>query len=155
MKRALLTIAILSLFFIYAYAESKEKSEELNWLTNLEEAQQIAKEKGLPILIDFTGSDWCGWCIKLVDEIVSQQKFIEYAAGNLILVKLDFPKDIHQTEETKTYNRQLAEKYNIRGFPTIILIDAQGNEIARTGYQYGGAGNYIEHLKSLIDNKEK
>jgi len=92
MKRSLLAIAILSLFFIYAWAESKEKSEELNWLTNLEEAQQIAKEKELPILIDFTGSDWCGWCIKLVDEIFSQQKFIEYAAENIVMVKLRFPK---------------------------------------------------------------
>ncbi len=153
MKRSLLYIAILSLFFIYAWAESNEKSEELNWLTNLEEAQQIAKEEELPILIDVTGSDWCGWCIKLVDEIFSQQKFIEYATENLILVKLDFPKDIHQTEETKTYNRQLAEKYNIRGFPTIILIDAQGHEIARTGYQSGGAENYVNHIKELLSNK--
>ena len=152
MRRTLLTIAILSLFFIYSWAESKEKTEELSWLTNLEEAQQIAKEEELQILIDFTGSDWCGWCIKLDDEIFSQKEFIEYAKESLVLVKLDFPKDIHQTEETKTYNRQLAEKYNIRGFPTIILIDTQGNEIARTGYQYGGAEDYIEHLKSLIDN---
>jgi protein disulfide-isomerase len=149
MKRLLLTFAILSLFFFYAWAESKE-TEESNWLTNLEEAQQIAKEEELPILIDFTGSDWCGWCFKLVDEIFSQKEFIEYAKENLVLVKLDFPKDIHQTEETKAHNRQIAEKYYIRGFPTIILIDAQGNEIARTGYQYGGAENYIEHLQELL-----
>ena len=154
MKKSLLTITILSLLFIYAYAESKE-TEELNWLINLEEAQQIAKEKGLPILIDFTGSDWCGWCNKLVEEIFSQKKFIEYATENLVMVKLNYPRNIYQTEETKKYNRHIAEKYYIRGFPTIILIDAQGHEIARTGYQYGGPENYIEHLESLIIKREK
>ncbi len=119
-------------------------------MTNLEEAQQIAKEDGLPILIDFTGSDWCGWCIKLVDEIFSQKEFIEYATENLVMVKLDFPKDIHQTEDTKRYNRQLAEKYNIRGFPTILLLNSKGEVIAQTGYQYGGAAKYVEHLQELL-----
>ena len=151
MKRSLLTIAILSLFFIYACAESKEKTEELNWLTNLEEAQQIAKEEGFSILINFTGSDWCTWCIKLVDEIFSQKEFIEYATENLVMVKLDFPKDIHQTEETKAYNRQLAEKFNIRGFPTILLLNFKGEVIAQTGYQYGGAAKYVEHLQELLE----
>lgn len=150
MKRSLLTIAILSLFFIYACAESKEKTEELNWLTNLEEAQQIAKEEGLPILIDFTGSDWCGWCIKLVDEIFSQKEFIEYATENLVMVKLDFPKDIYQTEKTKAYNDNLAKKYGIKGFPTILLLNSEGDVIAQTGYQYGGAAKYVEHLQELL-----
>ena len=150
MKRSIFIIAILTLFFITACAENRESIDKLNWLTNLEKAQENAKEKGLPIFVDFTGSDWCGWCFKLRDDIFSQEEFIQYATENLILVKLDFPRNIPQTEEIKTYNNNLARKYGIKGFPTILLLNSEGQVIARTGYQYGGAAKYVEHLQELL-----
>ncbi len=150
MKRSIFIIAILTLLFINAYAENKESTEQLTWLDNLEKAQEIAKEKALPIFVDFTGSDWCGWCIKLTEEIFSQEEFIQYSTENLVLVKLDFPRAIPQTPETKAYNENLAKKYGIRGFPTILLLDSEGQVIAQTGYQYGGAAKYVEHLQELL-----
>ncbi len=150
MKRSIFIIAILTLLFINVYAENRESTEKLIWLTNLEKAQEIAQEKELPIFVDFTGSDWCGWCFKLRDEIFSQEEFIQYSTENLVLVELDFPRDIPQTRETKAYNDNLARKYEIRGFPTILLLNSEGQVIAQTGYQYGGAAKYVEHLQELL-----
>ena len=150
MKRSIFIIAILTLFFITSFAENKDNINDLNWLENLEKAQDIAKEKGIPIFVDFTGSDWCGWCFKLRDEIFSQEEFIQYAKENFVLLKLDFPRNIKQSKETKAYNENLARKYGIRGFPTILLLNSKGDVIAQTGYQYGGAAKYVEHLQELL-----
>ena len=150
MKQSIFIIVILTLFFITAFAENKDNINDLIWLNNLEKAQEIAKEKGLPIFVDFTGSDWCGWCFKLRDEIFSQEEFIQYSTENLVLLKLDFPRNIKQSKEKKAYNENLARKYGIRGFPTILLLNSDGIVIAQTGYQYGGAANYVEHLQELL-----
>ena len=155
MKRHLFIITILTLLFINAFAQNIEDSEDLNWLDNLEKAQEISKEKEIPIFVDFTGSDWCGWCIKLTEEVFSKEEFIQYSAENLVLVKLDFPRAIPQTAETKAYNENLARKYGIRGFPTILLLDSEGQVIAQTGYQYGGAVKYVEHLQELLKTGKK
>ncbi len=154
-----ITLIILILVILTATACTIEKNEiknevsNLNWLTNLEEAQKISQEKGIPIFVDFTGSDWCGWCFKLRDDIFSQEEFIKYAKENLVLLKLDFPRKIKQSKETKAYNENLARRFSIRGFPTILLVNSKGEEIARTGYQYGGAENYVNHIKELLSNK--
>ncbi|MCK4653779.1 MAG: thioredoxin family protein, partial [Candidatus Cloacimonetes bacterium] len=98
-----ITLIILILVILTATACTIEKNEiknevsNLNWLTNLEEAQKISQEKGIPIFVDFTGSDWCGWCFKLRDDIFSQEEFIKYAKENLVLLKLDFPRKIKQS----------------------------------------------------------
>ncbi len=126
---------------------------ETVWHDNLDNALDLAKKQNKPILIDFTGSDWCGWCIKLDKEVFSKKDFQKYADTNLILVKLDFPKDIKQTDEMKKTNRALAEKYKVQGFPTIILLNSKGENVAQTGYQEGGAAKYVTHLKDLLKKK--
>jgi protein disulfide-isomerase len=128
-------------------------SQEVKWLDNYDQAIKIAKEKKIPILINFTGSDWCGWCIKLDKEVFSKKDFASYATKNLVMLKLDFPKNIKQSEEMKKANRALADKFKIEGFPTIVLINSDGKEINRTGYQEGGEKKYIEHLNSLLKKK--
>ena len=159
MKRIIIvaTLMLTLLVFISCHAE-KESSDkpvstgELNWLINLEEAMEVAEENELPIFVNFTGSDWCGWCKRLQSEVFSQTGFISYANENLVLLKLDFPKYIQQTEETKKYNGDLATRFGIRGFPTILLLNSQGEEIKRTGYQPGGAEAYIKHIESLLSS---
>lgn len=133
-----------------AIPESEVDAEGITWLTNLEEAEQLAAEKDVPVFIHFTGSDWCGWCIKLKDEVYSKQIFQDYAADNLIMVKIDFPKYTTLPEDTKNYNNALAQKYGVKGFPTVVITDVEGKELARTGYQYGGAAKYIDHIKELL-----
>lgn len=159
MKKIFFMIITLIVLFSTACAQTKNKENEnkseLNWLTNLEEAQKISQEKEIPIFVDFTGSDWCVWCFKLRDEIFSQKEFIQYAKENLVLVELDFPRKTKQSNETKAYNNNLAQKYGIRGFPTILLLNSVGEVIAKTGFEHGGAENYVTHLKKLLSVQSK
>jgi thioredoxin-related protein len=79
-----------------------------------------------------------------------EKAITDYAYKNLILVKLDFPRDIEQTQATKYYNNSLAQKYGIQGFPTILIFNSKGDLVAKTGYQPGGAANYVQHIKSFL-----
>lgn len=128
----------------------QSSSDNLKWNGNLEKAIEQAKKENKAVLVNFTGSDWCIWCKRLSAEVFQQKEFKDYADKSLVLVMLDFPKDIEQTQETKEYNNKLAQKYGIQGFPTILLIDGQGKLVAQTGYQPGGAAKYVEHLKSYL-----
>ena len=83
----------------------------------------------------------------------SQKEFQKYAKDNLVLLKVDFPHEIKQIADRKKQNQKLAAQFQVRGFPTIVLLNAEGREIARTGYRKGGAAKYVEHLKELLDRK--
>ena len=98
----------------------------------------------------FHGSDWCYWCIKLDEEVLSKKEFLDWAKNNLILVSLDFPNNIKQEENLKTQNQILAQLFKIEGYPTVIITDASGKEIFRTGYQEGGVEKYIAHLEKAL-----
>lgn len=118
------------------------------WLTDLDEAKKVAAKEKKDILVDFTGSDWCGWCIKLKKEVFDLPAF-EAATKKFVLVELDFPNKKPQSDEVKTKNRAAQQKYGITGFPTILLMDAQGEVYARTGYKAGGPEKYVSHLQEL------
>jgi thioredoxin-related protein len=147
-------ISALLLLFILLFTScnngQSSSAGNLNWNDNLEKAVEQAKKENKAVLVNFTGSDWCIWCKRLSAEVFQQKEFEEYAKKSLVLVMLDFPKDIQQSQETKEYNNKLAQKYGIQGFPTILLINSQGNLVAQTGYQPGGAAKYVEHLKSYL-----
>ena len=128
-------------------------AEKTAWLTSFDDAKAEAAKRKVPILADFSGSDWCGWCIKLDREVFSKSEFKEYAGANLVLLMVDFPRSKEQSAEVKKQNSKLSDQYQIEGFPTVLLLDAQGKELARTGYQPGGAAAYVAHLKSLISGK--
>ena len=132
-----------------------EKSPRLQpqapvWFTRFGEAQQAARKENKAILVNFTGSDWCPWCVRLHDEVLTRKPFLDYAAKKLILLTVDFPRRKPQTAEEKQANQTLAQKYGIQGFPTVLLLDANGSVIARTGYRRGGAESYAEHLQQLL-----
>jgi len=145
-------ISALFVFFILLFTSCNngQSSDNLSWNGNLEKAIEQAKKENKAVLVNFTGSDWCIWCKRLSAEVFQQKEFEAYAKDNLVLVMLDFPKDIQQSQQTKEYNNKLAQKYGIQGFPTILLIDGQGKLVAQTGYQPGGAAKYVEHLKSYL-----
>lgn len=134
-------------------ADVKGGDGDSAWLTSMDAAMKVAAEKGLPILADFSGSDWCGWCIKLDKEVFSQAAFQKYAKDKLVLLLVDFPQGKQQSDAEKTANRALMEKYGVQGFPTVLLLDATGKELARTGYKAGGAEAYVGHLKGLMGKK--
>ncbi len=126
-----------------------------SWNQDYASASAEAKKSGKLLLIDFSGSDWCPWCIKLDKEVFNQPAFKKYAKGNLVLMLADFPRKKKLPEAVKKQNETLAQKFNIEGFPTVVLLDASGKTIAVTGYQPGGAKAYVKHLKALIAKPAK
>jgi thioredoxin-related protein len=125
-------------------------TEVFKWETDLEVAKKRAKDENKEILADFTGSDWCGWCIKLKKEVFDQPEFQEYAKKHLVMLELDFPRKKELPAKEKEQNEKLSEEFKVEGFPTVLLINAKGKEIGRTGYQEGGPAKYVEHLKELL-----
>ncbi len=138
------------MILIFTGCSKSGTSDSLNWKTDLNEALATAKKENKAVLINFTGSDWCRWCKILSDEVFSKSEFEDFAEKNLVLVKIDFPRNIEQSNSTKYYNQQLADLYGVDGFPTIILLDKNGQGILKTGYIQGGVENYIQELKQYM-----
>lgn len=136
-----------------SFEEAMSAYQNGTWITDWDQALAFSKELGRPVLVNFTGSDWCGWCIKLKDEVFSQKAFIDYAKENLIMLTLDFPRQKKLPVEQQAANQRLAEQYGIEGFPTIVFVSETGKEINRTGYQAGGAEKYVSHIKTLLTAK--
>ena len=148
MKRLHLLLAVLTISSLTALAGSDK------WLTDFEEAKKVAAKENKSILIDFTGSDWCHWCVQLKKEVFGLDEFTKEASKHFVLVELDFPKKSEQSEDTKKANKALAKKYKVSGFPTVLLTDAEGKPFGRTGYREGGVAPYLKHLKKLHDQKD-
>ncbi|MGJ8725844.1 MAG: thioredoxin family protein [Roseibacillus sp.] len=122
---------------------------ELKWLSDFEEGKKAAAESGKTMLVDFTGSDWCHWCIKLKEEVFSQEAF-EVAGDKYVLVELDFPQaEGVIAPEQRAKNEELAQKLGVQGFPSVLLFDEKGRAFARTGYEAGGPEAYLKHLEKI------
>jgi len=120
-----------------------------DWLTDYKQAQEQAKTSKKLVLMNFTGSDWCGWCIRLNREVFTKPEFQEYAHQKLILLEVDFPRARQLPAAEKSQNEQLAQKYQIRGFPTIVVLDGEGKMIGELGYTPGGPSAFIAALEKL------
>lgn len=119
------------------------------WTTDLKLAQRVASEQGKLLLMDFTGSDWCGWCMKLDREVFRTAEFENYARENLVLLKVDFPEHIILSADVKAQNNALQSQYGVHGYPTVVVCNPAGNEVGRLGYMEGGPSAFIGRLKQL------
>lgn len=102
------------------------------WKLDFGSAKSEAVSEKKMILLNFSGSDWCGPCIKLKKEVFESAEFKDYAAGHLVLVRADFPrqKKNQLSKEQTVQNEALAERYNQKGmFPLTVLIDGNGKAI--------------------------
>jgi thioredoxin-related protein len=119
------------------------------WGDDYKTALATAAKENKKVLLDFTGSDWCGWCIKLKKEAFDQPAFKEYADKNLVLVEIDFPQGKSQSPELKKQNNALQEQYQVQGFPTLVVLDPEGKVIKRqSGYIPGGPKGFIDWLNA-------
>ena len=126
------------------------------WTSDFKAAKAQAAKEGKDLLIDFTGSDWCGWCIKLNKEVFKHDAFKNGVKDKFVLVELDFPRDKSKLDEaTQAQNKELGEKYGVRGYPTILLTDAEGRPYAKTGYRRGGPEAYVTHLDEFQASRIK
>ena len=131
------------------------KAEAADWETDFAKASTNASKSGLYMLLDFSGSDWCGWCVKLDKEVFSKPEFKTFAKTNLVCVLVDFPRQKHQSKKLKEQNADLGKKYGIRGYPSVIILSPDGDLVGRTGYQEGGAKKYVDQLKAMIAEHKK
>lgn len=119
------------------------------WTEDYAKALEQAKAEHKKVLLDFTGSDWCSWCKKIDAEVFDTQKFKDYAAKKLVLVKVDFPRGTPQTDEIKSQNAKLKEKHKVNGFPTLIIVSSSGLKLwEQGGYAAGGPDAFIKSLRS-------
>jgi len=144
-----MTMKKLAVGMVAALAVLGAGAEELQWLTDLPKAEAKAKAEKKMVMLDFTGSDWCGWCIKLNREVFSQPEFAKYAKENLVLVEVDFPQAKKQSEELKKANEALQEKYKVDGYPTIIVLNSAGEKMGQLEYMPGGPKPFIAELEKL------
>lgn len=136
-----------------------KESKELAWFTDFQKANEESIKTGKPIFGFFTGSDWCGWCVRLQKAVFSKDDFISWASENVILLELDFPKRTVLPENIKAQNSQLAKAFNVRGYPTVWIFKANHNTETNqinldpwgsTGYPQGATPGK-EEVKFLAD----
>jgi protein disulfide-isomerase len=119
---------------------------ELQWLTDLPKAQAKAKAENKLVLMDFTGSDWCSWCVKLDKEVFSKPEFVAYAKKNLVLVYVDFPRKKALPPKQKEANDALKATYKVSGFPTLIGLNSKGDKVFEQVGYLEGVQNWISKL---------
>ncbi len=152
---------ILVVAFLTLTSMSIQAQEELTWHTDMSKATDISIKENKPMFLFFTGSDWCGWCIRLQKEVFKTPEFIKWAKENVVLVELDFPRKNNQTEEVKMQNAQLQQQLQVRGYPTVWFVSATKtaeakinlNALGSSGYVAGGPKVWIDGANQIIQKK--
>jgi protein disulfide-isomerase len=142
MKRTLVAFfAFLCLWTLSCQAEG------VHWQTNYAAAKQEAESSGKPIVLLFTGSDWCHYCI-LLEKVIDTPEFANAAGSNFVFVKLDFPRQKQLDQATTQQNQELQRQFHINAYPSVIIVDAKGKQLGSTGYEQNmSPGQYAQHLK--------
>ncbi len=125
-------------------------SEGVHWVTSFQQAVAQAKVQDKGILLDFTGSDWCPWCQKLDRDVLERQAFADFAGTRLVLEVVDFPNSKYQSPQLKAQNQRLAKRFNVAGYPTIIVLDKNEKVLGRIGgYVVGGEPAFMNALRGI------
>ena len=154
MKKIILTLLV-------AFCTIEGQAQELKWHTNIKEAMTISTKQNKPLLLFFTGSDWCGWCIRLQKEVLKTPEFSKWANENVVLVELDYPRKQYQTADIKKQNAELEQAFAIQGYPTIHFAKATTKNgktnfegLGSTGYVAGGPAAWLAVANSFLAKKK-
>jgi protein disulfide-isomerase len=141
----------IALGLLLGFVATQVFAGEGEWLTDLAKAQEKAKTEKKMVLVDFTGSDWCPPCKALHSNVLTSEEFSKFAKDNLVLVEIDFPRSKPQSPDQKKANKELAKKYEVTGYPTVIVFDSQGKQLSKkVGYDKSiTAKDYVADLKKL------
>lgn len=149
MKKVLLIGFIL-------FSMTSVSAQELTWHTDINKAIEISSRTKKPMLLFFTGSDWCGWCIRLQNEVFKKPEFQEWSK-NVVLVELDFPRKTQLEEKLKNQNAQLQQIFQVTGYPTIWFVNPQKNgtqinlqQLGKTGYVAGGPAAWLQVANQFL-----
>ncbi|MNX30023.1 Disulfide bond reductase DsbH precursor [compost metagenome] len=153
MKKIFITLFLLAASFAV-------EAQELVWETNVNKAMEVSNKTKKPMLLFFTGSDWCGWCIRLQKEVLKTPEFAKWAKENVVLVELDYPRKTPQTPEIKKQNNELQQAFGIQGFPTIYFANATTKDgkvnfqgLGNTGYVAGGPSAWLAVADGILKKK--
>ena len=157
MKHTIYIIALL------LYSTTALTAQELVWHNDMQKASEIAIQEDKPLLMFFTGSDWCGWCKKLQREVLVTQDFETWAANNVVLVELDFPRRKKLDRNLQIQNYQMQNLFKVRGYPTVVFANpekAEGNKmnlvhLGSTGFVKGGSGKWLAVADNIVKSKSK
>jgi protein disulfide-isomerase len=128
------------------------QGDNIRWLDDYEQAINESKSTSKPILLLFTGTGWCAYCDKLEEEVLNTPDFARAVGNKFIFVKVNYPTPDNLPAKLAAQHKQLQEKYDIRGFPSVILIDSQQKKIGSTGYRSGGGQAYAQHLQKIVQD---
>jgi protein disulfide-isomerase len=136
------------------------QAQELTWQTDMNKALEISKKSKKPLFLFFTGSDWCGWCIRLQKEVFKTPEFAKWAKDNVILVELDFPRSTPQQPEIKKQNAELQQTFAVQGYPTVWFVKGSKKDgkinlekLGSTGYVAGGPTAWLAAANKILANK--
>lgn len=151
-KIVLIVLLVLGSFAVQA--------QELDWQTDVNKAIALSNKTKKPMLLFFTGSDWCGWCIRLQNEVFKKPEFAKWVKDNVILVELDYPRRVPQTDQIKKQNAELQQAFGIQGYPTIWFANATVKDgkpnfkgLGNTGYVAGGPAAWLAVANGIIKTK--
>ncbi|WP_333878345.1 thioredoxin family protein [Flavobacterium sp.] len=138
------------------------QAQELKWETDINKAMEISKKSKKPLMLFFTGSDWCGWCIRLQKEVLKTPEFAKWANKNVVLVELDFPRRSPQQPELQKQNQELQQIFGIQGFPTVWFAKASKKDgkinfeqLGSTGYVAGGPAAWLSGADQILAKDKK
>ena len=131
---------------------SDQVSNQISWLTNFKDAQALAKKQSKPLFLFFSGSDWCGWCTKMSKEILDTKEFTQTLGNEFVFVHVDFPKKSPLDAQTQQQNKELADTYNVKGFPTVVVLSPNLETLGTLGYVKGGPQAFIEKARAYLKN---
>jgi protein disulfide-isomerase len=152
-------IILIALFFVATV--SVKAQDGLKWYSEINQAIEASRQEQKPLFLFFTGSDWCGWCMKLQNEVFKTPEFTAWAKDHAILVDLDFPRRTPQSDALKSQNNQLQQTFAVQGYPTVFFVNAKKTEkdkydlssLGKTGYVAGGPDKWIECANAMIQQK--
>lgn len=137
------------------------KAHNEGWMVSIEKAQDVSQKSGKPIMANFTGSDWCGWCKRLTANVFSKPEFKQWAEDNVVLLELDFPRRTKLPKEIQAQNQSLQRAFRVSGYPTVWVFYLQENAetgqmdinpVGRTGYK-PSAKEFISEVNEMISAK--
>lgn len=152
-KISLLFAFLLTTALVMAQQEYKAGNE--GWLVDLDEAYQISQKTGKPIMANFTGSDWCGWCKRLTANVFSKPQFKKWAEDNVVLLELDFPRRKQLPDDIRQQNYSLQQAFKVRGYPTVWVFNLEKDANDRFAIEALGRTGYTNTLEEFTSGVEQ
>lgn len=136
------------------------QAQDLTWQTDMNKAIEISKKSKKPLFLFFTGSDWCGWCIRLQKEVFKTPEFSKWAKKNVVLVELDFPRNKPLSPAIQKQNSELQQTFSVQGYPTVWFVKPSKNggkinleKLGSSGYLAGGPTTWIPNANQILGIK--